>query len=73
MAYSTRLPREFPIGTKLVVESRHGRNGQFYSRHLEFPDGTFFQLPARPAPPFAKPRVPMSRRRTARRRRNRNS
>jgi hypothetical protein len=52
MAYSLgRLPSRFPIGTKFVIEGRRGGEGQVevFSRYLEFPDGTFFPLPARPA------------------------
>jgi hypothetical protein len=56
MAYgSTRLPSRFPVGTKFVIEGRRGGEGQsgdqvqVYSRYLEFPDGTFFPLPAHPA------------------------
>ena len=53
MAYSSgRLPSRFPVGTKLVIEGRRGGQSgdevQVYSRYLEFPDGTFFALPARP-------------------------
>jgi len=55
MAYSSgRLPSRFPVGTKFVIEGRRrgeGQSGdevQVYSRYLEFPDGTFFALPARP-------------------------
>jgi hypothetical protein len=55
MAYSSsRLPSRFPVGTKFVIESRRhgeGQSGdevQVYCRYLEFPDGTFFALPARP-------------------------
>jgi hypothetical protein len=53
MAYSSsRLPSRFPVGTKFVIESRPARAGQpqVYSRHLEFPDGTFFPLPSRTVP-----------------------
>lgn len=53
MAYrTTRLPSRFPVGTKFVIEGRRGAEGQpqIFSRHLEFPDGTLFPLPARPAP-----------------------
>ena len=49
MAYSSsRLPSRFPVGTKFVIEGRRGGEGQVqvFSRHLEFPDGTFFPLPA---------------------------
>jgi hypothetical protein len=54
MAYSSnRLPSRFPVGTKFVIEGRRGEGQagddvQVYSRYLEFPDGTFFTLPARP-------------------------
>jgi hypothetical protein len=51
MAYSsTRLPSRFPVGTKFVIEGKRGGEGQVqvFSRYLEFPDGTFFPLPARP-------------------------
>lgn len=52
---SNRLPSRFPVGTKFVIEGRRGGEGQgddevqVYSRYLEFPDGTFFPLPAHPA------------------------
>ncbi len=65
MAYSSKLPSRFPVGTKFVIESRRGGakgQGRVYSRHLEFPDGTLFPLPARPAPARLKPRPPISRR-----------
>jgi hypothetical protein len=73
MAYSNKLPSRFPVGTKFVIESRRGGKdqGQVYSRYLEFPDGTFFPLPAWPVPAGLKPKAPISRRQTARRRRNR--
>ena len=51
MAYSSsRLPSRFPVGTKFVIEGKRGDEGnvQVFSRHLEFPDGTFVPLPARP-------------------------
>jgi len=51
MAYcSDRLPSRFPVGTKFVIEGKRSRKGevQVYSRYLEFPDGTFIRLPARP-------------------------
>jgi hypothetical protein len=51
MAYSSnRLPIRFPVGTKFVIEGRSRGEGQVqvFSRYLEFPDGTFFRLPARP-------------------------
>jgi hypothetical protein len=46
--YRDRFPKRFPVGTKYVVESRPGGNGQrqIFSRHLEFPDGTLFVLSA---------------------------
>ncbi len=73
MAYSLKLPSRFPIGTKFVIESRGGGGGQaqVVSRYLEFPDGTFFPLPARPIPAQLKPKAPISRRPPARRRRSR--
>ncbi len=52
MAYSSRrLPSRFPVGTKFVIEGKPRGRGQVqvYSRYLEFPDGTFLPLPARPA------------------------
>jgi hypothetical protein len=55
MVYSSsRLPSRFPVGTKFVIEGRRGGEGQsgdevqVFSRYLEFPDGTFFPLPAHP-------------------------
>ncbi len=47
MAYSShRLPSRFPVGTKFVIESHPGGEGQMhvYSRFLEFPDGTSLRL-----------------------------
>jgi hypothetical protein len=44
-----RLPSRFPVGTKFVIEGRAGAGGNIYARHLEFPDGTTFQLPSRGA------------------------
>ena len=67
MASSKKLPQRFPVGTKFVIEG----TGQVYSRHLEFPDGTLLALPARPIPNELKPKAPISRRLSARRRRNR--
>jgi hypothetical protein len=67
MAFSHKLPNRFPVGTKFVIEGK----GQVYSRHIEFPDGTFVSLPARQMPAELKPRAPISRRQSARRRRNR--
>ncbi|MGI8524748.1 MAG: hypothetical protein ACR2K5_00965 [Pseudolabrys sp.] len=50
MAYSaSRLPSRFPVGTKFVIEAHRGKEGQVYSRFLEFPDGTSLPLPSRRA------------------------
>jgi len=67
MTYSNKLPKRFPVGTKFVIEGK----GKVYSRYLEFPDGTFVPLPARPVPAELKPKALISRRQRARRRRNR--
>jgi len=67
MAYSlSRLPNRFPVGTKFVIEGKRGGEGQVQvsSRYLEFPDGTFFPLPIRPAKRKAPP--PRGRRSRAR-------
>jgi hypothetical protein len=71
MAYSSKLPSRFPVGTKFVIEGRQGGEGQVHvvNRYLEFPDGTFFPLPARPVPAQLKPKAPISRRQRVRRRR----
>lgn len=72
MAYNSKLPSRFPVGTKFVIESHHGGaegQAQVYSRHLEFPDGTFFPLSARPVP-GRKPKATVSRHRRARRRKH---
>jgi hypothetical protein len=69
MAYSNKLPKRFPVGTKFVIEGK----GKVYSRYLEFPDGTLFPLPARPVPAELRLKAPISRRQSARRRRNRQS
>ena len=66
MASTQKLPSRFPVGTKFVIEGK----GQVYSRHIEFPDGTFVPLPARQMPAELKPKTPISRRHSARRRRN---
>ncbi|MGA8920254.1 MAG: hypothetical protein WB540_16125, partial [Pseudolabrys sp.] len=54
----SRLPSRFPVGTKFVIEGKRGGEGQVqvFSRYLEFPDGTFFPLPARPpkSPPAGR-------------------
>jgi hypothetical protein len=73
MVYSSsRLPSRFPVGTKFVIEGRRGGEGQgddevqVFSRYLEFPDGTFFPLPAHPAQrksgAYRRSRKPRSRR-----------
>jgi hypothetical protein len=48
--HSDHLPSRFPVGTKVVIEGRPARAGkaQVFSRYLEFPDGSFYRLPARP-------------------------
>lgn len=70
MAYrSSNLPGRFPVGTKFVIEGRPRGEGQVqvFKRYLEFPDGTFIRLPARPpvrkAARQAKPAVRRSPRR----------
>jgi hypothetical protein len=40
---AVRLPKEFPVGTRYVIE---GRGGHIQSRYLEFPDGRHVDLPA---------------------------
>lgn len=48
MATLTRLPSQFPVGTKFVIEGRSGKKGgQTFARHIEFPDGTTMRLPGR--------------------------
>ena len=62
MAYSlNRLPSRFPVGTKFVIEGKRRGEGQVqvFSRYLEFPDGTFLPLPARPTK--QKPVAPVRR------------
>jgi hypothetical protein len=71
MAYGSKLPSRFPVGTKFVIEGRQEGDGQVYSRHLEFPDGTLVRLPTRSVPAQLKPKAPISRRQRARRRRSR--
>ena len=46
----SRLPSRFPVGTKFVIEGRPALEGQpqVFKRYIEFPDGTFVRLPARP-------------------------
>lgn len=47
---SSRLPSRFPVGTKFVIEGKRGGEDQVqvFTHYLEFPDGTFFALPAHP-------------------------
>jgi hypothetical protein len=40
---AVRLPKEFPVGTRYVIE---GRAGHIQLRYLEFPDGRHVELPA---------------------------
>jgi hypothetical protein len=50
-SHANQLPARFPVGTKLVIESRPARNGgpAIYARHVELPDGRSFSLPSRVA------------------------
>ena len=66
-AYPGCLPSRFPVGTKYVVEGRPGGKGQgqVFSRYLEFPDGTIFDLPVVQAPPLAPRRARRRRARSA--------
>ena len=61
------LPREFPEGTRFVVEGRPDPDGKtrIVSRYLVFPDGRRVDLPV-PALPAARLR-PLRRRRKGRR------
>jgi hypothetical protein len=47
MASLSRLPSRFPVGTKFVIEGHRKGQAQVFTRHLEFPDGTFVRLPTR--------------------------
>lgn len=50
-SHASQMPTRFPAGTKLVIESHRMRDGrQVFSRHLEFPNGTFFPLSSRTSP-----------------------
>jgi len=40
---AVRLPKQFPVGTRYVIE---GRAGHVHLRYLEFPDGRHVDLPA---------------------------
>lgn len=48
---ANRLPSRFPVGTKLVIESRPTQLGEsaIYSRYVELPNGRSFSLPSRVA------------------------
>jgi hypothetical protein len=61
------LPREFPEGTRFVVEGRSDPDGKtrIVSRYLVFPDGRRVDIPA-PASPAARLR-PLRHRRIGRR------
>jgi hypothetical protein len=63
---STQLPSRFPVGTKFVIEGRPAGDGevQVYRRFIEFPDGRYLRLPARPDK--AKPAVAARRARSGR-------
>ncbi len=52
MRKAKRLPTRFPVGTKFVIEGRPAGDGevQVFKRYIEFPDGRYLQLPARPKP-----------------------
>jgi hypothetical protein len=39
---AVRLPKQFPVGTRYVIE---GRAGHIHLRYLEFPDGRHVELP----------------------------
>ena len=68
MARPFVLPREFPEGTRFVVEGRPDPDGKtrIVSRYLVFPDGRRVDLPA-PASPTMRLR-PLRHRRNGRRR-----
>ena len=56
---ASRLPDQFPIGSKYVVEGRGGGDGDLrvFSRYIVMPDGRRIDLPAdfaRPAPSRAR-------------------
>jgi hypothetical protein len=38
-----RIPSQFPVGTRYVIE---GRGGHIHLRYIEFPDGHRVDLPA---------------------------
>ena len=67
MARPIVLPREFPEGTRFVVEGRPDPDGKtrIVSRYLVFPDGRRVDVPA-PSASAARLR-PFRHRRTARR------
>lgn len=52
MCKAKALPSRFPVGTKFVIEGRPTADGvQVSKRYIEFPDGRYLQLPARPEKP----------------------
>jgi hypothetical protein len=53
MRKAKTLPSRFPVGTKFVIEGRPAGDGevQVFKRYIEFPDGRYLQLPARPEKP----------------------
>ena len=67
MARPFMLPREFPEGTRFVVEGQPDPDGntRIVSRYLVFPDGRRVDLPV-PVSPIARLR-PLRRRRNGRR------
>lgn len=68
MARPFVLPREFPEGTRFVIEGRPDPDGRtrIVSRYLVFPDGRRVDLPA-PSSPKLRLR-PLRHRRTGRQR-----
>jgi hypothetical protein len=45
VAQAPRLPRRFPVGTKLIVEDRGTGGVHSYARYLVFPDGRRIDVP----------------------------
>jgi len=60
---AVRLPKEFPVGTRYVIE---GRGGRIQLRYLEFPDGRHVELPAELAERSRSHAASVRRRRTRR-------
>jgi hypothetical protein len=58
-----RLPRRFPVGTKLVVEDRGTGGVHSYARYLVFPDGRRMEVPTAAVPAAKRPRRRGARRR----------